>query len=111
MPIRTRLQPVAFFLLCLWLTACTAHEAESRAARVAEADRLYRRANDYVTRVERAGIPMPTCSSIGSAPRPTSTASALLRRHAHGEQLAAGRLSSVPSSSPTSRAVSCPGWR
>ncbi|MDD2762707.1 MAG: hypothetical protein PHE83_01900 [Opitutaceae bacterium] len=52
MPLRTRLLPVTFVLLCAWLTACSvSSEAERHAEKVAEADRLYRRANDYITHV------------------------------------------------------------
>jgi hypothetical protein len=52
MPFRTRLLPVTLVAICTWLTACSAsHPAERRAADVAEADRLYQRANDYVSRV------------------------------------------------------------
>jgi hypothetical protein len=52
MPFRTRLLPVTLVAICTWLTACSAsHQAERHAADVAEADRLYQRANDYVSRV------------------------------------------------------------
>lgn len=49
---RRRLLPATLVAICTWLTACSAsHQAERRAAGVAEADRLYQRANDYVSRV------------------------------------------------------------
>ena len=52
MSFRTRLLPVFVLPLGLWLAACAASDkAARRAADVAEADRLYRRANDYVNRV------------------------------------------------------------
>lgn len=52
MPIRTRLLPVTFIILCTWLAACSgADKAARHAADIAEADRLYQRANDYVSRV------------------------------------------------------------
>lgn len=52
MPFRTRLLPVTLAAICAWLTACSAsNQAERHAADVAEADRLYQRANDYVSRV------------------------------------------------------------
>ncbi len=52
MPFRTRLLPVLPLALCAWLAACAASDKAARqAAEVAEADRLYSRANDYVSRV------------------------------------------------------------
>ena len=51
MSFRTRLLPVLVLAACGWLTACSASKSTRQAADVAEADRLYRRANDYVTRV------------------------------------------------------------
>ena len=52
MPFRTRLLPVTLSLLSLWLAACSASSDADRAAtKAAEADRLYSRANDYVSRV------------------------------------------------------------
>jgi hypothetical protein len=52
MPFRPRLLPITLVAIGIWLTACSAsHQAERRAADVAEADRLYQRANDYVSRV------------------------------------------------------------
>jgi hypothetical protein len=51
MSFRTRLLPVLVLAGCGWLTACSASKSARQAADVAEADRLYRRANDYVTRV------------------------------------------------------------
>jgi hypothetical protein len=52
MSFRTRLLPVLTFALCAWWTACSVSDkAAQRAADVAEAERLYQRANDYVSRV------------------------------------------------------------
>ncbi len=52
MPFRTRLLPVLTLALCAGLAACAASDKAARhAADVAEADRLYRRGNDYVNRV------------------------------------------------------------
>lgn len=52
MPFRTRLLPVLTLALCAWLAACAASDKAARqAADTAEADRLYRRADDYVSRV------------------------------------------------------------
>lgn len=52
MPFRTRLLPVVFLSLCAWVTACSiTSKAARHAADVAEANRLYRRADDFVNRV------------------------------------------------------------
>lgn len=52
MPFRTRLLPAFLFSLCALLTACSLRsKAQRHAADVAEANRLYQRANDFVSRV------------------------------------------------------------
>jgi len=51
MSFRTRLLPVLLLPVCVWLAACSASKSARQAADTAEADRLYQRANDYVSRV------------------------------------------------------------
>jgi len=52
MSFRTRLLPALILSICAWLAACSASDHAARQARdAAEADRLYQRANDYVSRV------------------------------------------------------------
>ena len=52
MSFRTRLLPALVLPVCVWLAACSAsNDAAHRARDAAEADRLYQRANDYVSRV------------------------------------------------------------
>ena len=52
MSFRTRLLPVLVLTICAWLAACSASNRVARQARdAAEAERLYRRANDFVSRV------------------------------------------------------------